>query len=110
MALAYPTDVPFDSFGTIVSIVRNGEISTRRATFAHALWNVQGFAQKAILGDADVLEPLAAPEAETETDAVAAMERIVANQDLPTAQLAMPWQLIATWVMQQLLDLLSRRS
>lgn len=111
MAISYPSELPFDSIGTVVEIVRANEISARSSTFAHALWNVQGYAQKALLGEPEAVTPLASKgddDADAkETDAVAAMEKLLATKDQPSAQIAIPWKLIAAWVFQQLTTLLT---
>lgn len=109
MALDYPVEVPFDSLGTVVEIIRAGAISTRTPEFAHALWNVQGYAQKAFIGEPNVLQPLATKDDEgDEKDVFALLEKLLDSKDTPTAQLSMPWQLIASWALQELLKLLGR--
>ena len=51
MAVSYPADLPGDSVAELIRIVRAGTIVEERGPFAHAIWNVQGFAQKLLLGD-----------------------------------------------------------
>lgn len=48
---AYPSSLPLDCISRIVTLVRAREVSANKAEFFHCVWEVQGFAQKSLLGD-----------------------------------------------------------
>lgn len=49
----YPQSLPLDCITRIVGLIRNREVSANKAEFFHCVWEVQGFAQKSLVGDAD---------------------------------------------------------
>jgi hypothetical protein len=50
--IAYPTTLPLDAAALIAEIVKSRAVKTRRAEFAQAGWNVQGYIQKVTIGEA----------------------------------------------------------
>lgn len=52
MAVHYPVEFPFDSAREVVRIFKAGTVATDRADLAEAVWNLQGYAQRMLLGDA----------------------------------------------------------
>lgn len=50
----YPEILPLDAAQKCIEIVKNRQINERKVEFAHAAWNVQGYAQKMLLGDKTV--------------------------------------------------------
>ena len=46
----YPAELPLVEVKTLITIIKNQEIVTKKSQFAHALWVVQGFAQSKLLG------------------------------------------------------------
>lgn len=53
MAVHYPVDFPFDSAREVVSIFKAGTVAADRARLAEAIWNLQGYAQYMLLGEAN---------------------------------------------------------
>jgi hypothetical protein len=47
----YPLTLPLDAAALVAEIVKTRTVQTRKAEFAHAGWNVQGYIQKVTLGD-----------------------------------------------------------
>ena len=100
----YPTVFPIVEIKKVVEIIRGGQISENIAELAHAIWVVQGYAQGMILGDAS---PLAAPVDVENFDAVATLEKMAAED--ATAQMAIPWELIAKWALDYLIKLIEEK-
>ena len=46
----YPAMLPLDAAQICIEIVKNRQIQERKVEFAHAAWNVQGYAQSVLLG------------------------------------------------------------
>lgn len=50
---AYPQSLPLECISAVVSMVRNREVAEKKAEFAHCVWEIQGFAQKSLLGEGE---------------------------------------------------------
>lgn len=53
--IAYPQTLPLDAATLIAEIVKARQVTQRKAEFAHAGWNVQGYVQKVTLGEPIVM-------------------------------------------------------
>lgn len=49
--VAYPPTLPLECVMTVTTIIRERKVAEKKAQFGHCLWNVQGFAQKTLLGE-----------------------------------------------------------
>lgn len=56
MAVHYPVEFPFDSAREIVRIFNAGTVTTDRASLAESLWNLQGYAQRTLIGESHNIE------------------------------------------------------
>lgn len=54
MSLHYPQDFPQDSATVVFNAIKNGTAITDRQLVAEAVWNLQGYAQRVVLGEGDL--------------------------------------------------------
>ncbi len=71
--IAYPQTLPLDAAALVAEIVKKREVTARKAEFAHAGWNVQGYVQKVTLGDPTPI----VGEASSESDEDATYEQVM---------------------------------
>jgi hypothetical protein len=107
---AYPDSFPLAEGLNVVSIFRKGEVKAKAAVLAHDLWVLQGYAQKAVVGDpsAPAEVPVEPKEPDfkifSEEDPVAALQKVCdlhSNSDA-VAQGLIPWKSILKWALSQL--------
>lgn len=105
----YPESFPLEETKDVINAVRSGTVKENLPSFAHDLWVVQGFAQKSLIGDSGPDFSLTSQAAPADFDAVEELDKLVkqVESDTPAAQLSVPWQLILSWALKQLLDLLN---
>lgn len=97
----YPSELPLQHIKNVIKIVASGEIASEKATFAHSLWVIQGFAQNMVLGDPQVVLLSYTPTL-TDDQAIS----ILTNATSETgAQVEIPWAAILIWVIQWLLSM-----
>jgi hypothetical protein len=108
MSTSYPVDLPAVEGLEIVSILRNGEVVSKKAKFAYNVWVLQGYAQKTLIGDPSsaavvgvVLTPSAVP---TDFDVAAELEKLCAGTIV--AESVVPWQQILQWALTELIKLI----
>ena len=102
----YPSLLPLEGVQEIIRIVRAGTVVSERSAFAKHAWNVQGYLQKAALGEPTPLIG-SVPDA-TDSEALAALEslksRAYATAEGVTAPtLALPVQVLLNWLVNKLL-------
>jgi hypothetical protein len=102
----YPESLPLDEIKNVVNLVRNGQVKEKVKEFAHDVWIVQGYAQGMIIGNPDVDFSLMSQSA---GDAVDALEKLAASEDTMEAQMAIPWQMILSWAVTKLLELVEEK-
>lgn len=113
----YPAEFPIDNIRGIVDGVRNGNISENLDKFGYDVWVVQGFAQKALLGDPNAdgggdggdgpgFVLMSAADVDDEA-ALQALESLAS--DAPQAQVDIPWDLILSFLFKLLEEWLSNR-
>lgn len=112
MSTTYPNSFPLSELQSIVSIVRSGNLKGNINQLAFDAWVVQGFAQKSLLGAPDSKRDgefslFTSPVEYNAFAAVAAMEAVIASADQPSAQAAVPWDLICVFILELLQDLLN---
>lgn len=47
----YPQALPIECAQTMIRIIRDREVQTKRVEFAHCAWQVQGYVQKVLIGE-----------------------------------------------------------
>lgn len=113
----YPAELPLAEVKTLITIIKNQEIVTKKSQFAHALWVVQGFAQSKLLGtDANFdLVTQAAPESccgggcgaqSVQDAALAQLEKAAAAADGLAPQALIDWKIILKFAVEKLLEYL----
>ena len=115
---AYPASFPIAESIELVKLVREGKVAEQKSLFAYDLWLVQGFVQKAALGEpgaaALAAEPTLTPAAvPADFDAVAELEKFngavaAVGADGVTPQFAVPWVAILQWALPELLKILAQ--
>lgn len=104
MSVRYPETFPLDSIREIVNVVRSGDIKSQASILAFNVWQVQGYAQKTLIGDPDV--PVSLLRAQAAPDGKTALEHLEALlSDEPTTQTMIPWHLILPYLYELLEDL-----
>jgi hypothetical protein len=108
--LAYPDSFPLAEGLNVVTIFRKGEMKAKAAVLAHDLWVLQGYAQKAVIGDPNA--PVDAPTDEpkepdfsifSEEDPVAALQKVCdLHSGDAAAQGLIPWKTILKWALKEL--------
>lgn len=129
----YPTEFPVDEIRHCIDLVRNGDILTEKAEFAKDVWVAQGYLQYAVLGEPGAEEfvgattgvAMVAPpgttlpkKVKTEDDAISVLEAVVdsrmkAQPEGVAGAIPIPPELInaaVAWLVQKLLELLSKRN
>ena len=104
---SYPSDLPLSEIKDIITIIRAGEISAKKAEFVHSLWVVQGYAQSCIVGSPTVVTIQAGEE-----DPVTLLEKAIttAENNQLTAQgfkeilSKIDWAIVLQWVVKLLID------
>lgn len=94
----YPSSLPLSEIQSVVSIIRTGEVVSRKAALAHDLWILQGYAQSKIIGN-----PETNISAQSADDAFFILEKLADEQ--PVAQASIDWTVILQWAIQMLLDM-----
>lgn len=82
MPVPYPTAFPLTEVRTITEIVKNNELSSRRAELAHNVWHVQGFMQSILLVENP--RPVFGDPEENDRAVVALIDAISTNGELET--------------------------
>lgn len=110
MAVQYPVDFPLDEIKSVIDMVRNRSIRDNVNDFAHAVWVIQGYAQRTLLGESSPNFAFAAQDAPG-TDAITELEKVVsqAESGSVSAQMAVPWGMIIQWLIKELLVALADR-
>jgi len=121
--MSYPQDLPIAQGLEIVSIIRKGELSAKKALFAYNLWLLQGFAQKSLLGNppADVtadgvvltpsaVEATSCDTVDCDTDAVDTLEKLCldAQNGTVVAHAAIAWKKLLLWALTELGSMLAK--
>jgi hypothetical protein len=113
----YPDELPLVEIKAIISMVKNGEIANNKATFAHSLWIIQGYAQSRVLGDPNMNLTIQATPQEccgggcesltVSERALAEMEKLTVTADGEAApQRFIDWTIIMKYVVEKLLEFL----
>lgn len=123
MSATYPDSFPISEIRTLVDLVRNSKVKDNLDDFAHAVWVVQGYGQKALLGtpngvddgagEDDTTAPdftLTLMKAPADVDEEAALQALesLAGDDI-SAQAAIPWDIILPYLLKLLTDWLSKQ-
>jgi len=100
---AYPSAFPLVEIKNVIDIVRSGDLISQKEALAHDAWVVQGYAQSMLIG-----APTTAMSAQDAIDPLEALEKAAAaaESDTPTAQISIPWAVIAKYVTELLLQIL----
>lgn len=122
MSTTYPESFPISEIRTLVDLVRNGKVQNNLDDFAFAVWVVQGYGQKALLGapngvDDGAGEDDTAPDftltlmkAPADVDEEAALQALEAlTSDDVAVQAAIPWDIILPYLLKLLVDWLSKQ-
>ena len=123
MSTTYPESFPVSEIRTIVDLVRNSKVGDNLDDFAFAVWVVQGYGQKALLGapngvddgagEDDTTPPdfsLTLMKAPADVDEEAALQALEAlTSDDVTVQAAVPWDIILPYIFKLLVDWLSKQ-
>lgn len=110
----YPQSIPLLEIKSIIDVVRNGKLKEDLPTVAKSGWIVQGFAQKMLIGEPGSTPP-STPDfsltSQSSVDIMAELEKFVAKVESgeTTAQISIPWDLVAQWVLKLLLDLIQEK-
>lgn len=114
----YPAELPLAEIKTLITVIKNQEIVTKKSLFAHALWVVQGYAQSKLLGsDANFdLVTQAASEGccgggcnaaqSLQDSALSQLEKAAAAADGLTPQALIDWKIILKFAVEKLLEYL----
>jgi hypothetical protein len=105
MSTSYPNSFPLSEIQTIISLYRSGTIQDNLDEFAHCVWVVQGYGQKALLGSPSSVSTQSLTDVSDEF-CIQALESIV--QDNPTTQMAIPWTILIPFFLRQLEKWLSK--
>lgn len=107
MSVSYPESFPITNIQSIIASYRNGTIQDNLDDFAYNVWVVQGYGQKAILGNPS--SPAIQSLAEVDDEfCIQALEAAV--QENPSPQMAIPWTILLPFFLRQLEKWLSNRS
>ncbi|MCC9655294.1 hypothetical protein [Rhodopirellula halodulae] len=109
--MQYPDSLPLTEIKLIIDRLRSGTVDGHLDEFAHAIWVVQGYAQKMLIGEAKTETPdapdfeLTAQTADTSEQAIQALERAIdKRQELGegeiVTQAAIPWSLILKFLLE----------
>lgn len=115
----YPAELPLVEVKTLITIIKNQEIVTKKSQFAHALWVVQGFAQSKLLGSDSNFDLVtqAAPEAccgggckstvpSLQDAALVQLEKAAAAAEGLAPQALIDWKVILKFAVEKLLEYL----
>lgn len=83
--LDYPSQLSLEAVKVLIDIVKNRAIAERKVEFGHAAWNVQGYAQKMLLGAPNDLpgsESLSAEALELVTALYSELEEFSTNGEV----------------------------
>ncbi len=108
-AVEYPTELPIECVRELVRIVRRGEIVRERAAFAQHAWNVQGYVQRMVMGEAVSVVGDSAP---LPTDEQATSELLGLVEESREVEgvargLGLPATLLLRWLLAKLIEALS---
>jgi hypothetical protein len=133
MSTVYPESFPVAEITTIVDLVRNGKVKDNLDDAAFAVWVVQGYGQKVLIGapngvddgagngeddgagngEDDATPPdftlslMKAPADVDEEVALQALEALVSGD--PQVQASIPWDIILPYLLKLLTDWLSKQ-
>jgi len=125
MSTVYPESFPVAEITTIVDLVRNGKVKDNLDDAAFAVWVVQGYGQKVLIGapngvddgagngEDDATPPdftlslMKAPADVDEEVALQALEALVSGD--PQVQASIPWDIILPYLLKLLIDWLSKQ-
>lgn len=126
MSTVYPESFPVSEIRTLVDLVRGGKVGDNLDDFGYAVWVVQGYAQKALLGAPNgvddgpsddsgedgtapdfTLSPMSAPAEVDEEAALQALEKLASDE--PQAQFEIPWDIILPYLLKLLSDWLTKQ-
>ena len=102
----YPNDFPIDDIRKIVGFVKDGTIQNNIKDAAYSIWVVQGYAQRALIGQPNIISTN--PDFSLQSVDVASILESLAS-DRPTAQMAIPWEIILPYLLQLLQTWLSSK-
>ncbi len=108
-AVEYPTELPIDCVRELVRIVRRGEIARERAAFAQHVWNVQGYVQRMVIGDAVsvVGSTMPMPSDEKATSALLGLVEESCEPEGVARGLGLPATLLLRWLLTKLIEALA---
>ncbi len=94
----YPTSIPIGEVTQVISLIKNKTVGDNLKLFAQCVWNIQGYAQYCLLGDGS---PGFIVQSAKGQDPLAELEKLTA--DGVSAQVAIPWELIVKYLLDELL-------
>jgi hypothetical protein len=104
----YPTELPVECVRELVRIVRRGEIARERAAFAQHAWNVQGYVQRMVIGEAVsvVGEAMPLPTDERATTELLGLVEESCEDEGVARGLGLPATLLLRWLLSKLIEAL----
>lgn len=102
----YPQSLPTDAMQTLMKMIMTKSFDKQE--FGLALWNVQGYAQDQILGEAAPLKVFGAEETISDEQALDALQTLQENESLApgTAGMNPALKMVLTWALKKALELL----
>lgn len=107
---SYPLALPSDEIALVISAIRYGDVRSKRADVAKAIWLIQGYAQNRAFGEPEALrlknifDRFRKPKELTDTEAAQHLELIARSPD--NAMLGIPWLLLFKWSVKILLAII----
>jgi hypothetical protein len=95
----YPSELPMESVRYLLNVIPSREFDT--PTFALHVWNLQGYAQSALLGGAPV--PRGSNAQPSDEEARAALIQLESGSEGREA-LSFPLAIVLRWALRRLLD------
>lgn len=102
VAVHYPVEFPFDSAREAVRIFKAGTIMADKALLGEAVWNLQGYAQLCLLGEAHTIYKSTPPA--TDEEVIAMLEEFdkgaTADPDIPRIKLPFDASKLLEWALK----------
>jgi hypothetical protein len=108
----YPDSFPIESIKAVIDAVKDGSAEGDVKVLAYHAWVVQGYAQKALVGEASSSDEITLLSAEdvdaNQADALDALEAAVSDE--PQAQVTLPWNIILPFLLNLIQKWLSKQT